>query len=424
MSTKSTSARVRVSRAQTLLEYLSNIRSLDRTVRLFLTITAFRGLVIATLATVLNLYLYSLGYDARFIGLINGINAGATLLASIALGFVADRVGRRPVLLVGGILYPLSILGLGFAQSTTSILVLYFLFGGVASSYWVAGVPLLVESTTPPLRVQVFSINSFLLWGLGPFGAFFSGQFVELVSRALHVSSSSSAALRGGIFFMAALAIAGAIPYPFLHEQRGVGRTLARQVSDANVPRLFFKLLLPDVILTFGGGAILTFIQLYFHLRFGLGTGAVGSVMALGGLVAGVGTLCVPLMAHRWGNLRTTVALQWAVVPSMAVLAFATQLAVAMPAYWLMLTVRSMFDPVYTAFAQEQVPEVYRGRLTGLYSATYSIGYSLGPAASGQLQHIGGFSPAFLLGTFCYVCGATLLYVFFGRTSQGAQSSG
>ena len=74
-----------------------------------------------------------------------------------------------------------------------------------------------------------------------------------------------------------------------------------------------------------------------------------------------------------------------------------------------------MSDPVYTAFVQERVPEGYRARISGLYNVSYSIGFSLGPAVSGQLQKVGGFTPAFLMGTGCYLIGASLLYVFFGR---------
>ncbi|MDQ2744007.1 MAG: hypothetical protein M3Z66_17165, partial [Chloroflexota bacterium] len=70
-----------------------------------------------------------------------------------------------------------------------------------------------------------------------------------------------------------------------------------------------------------------------------------------------------------------------------------------------------------------RVPEQYRARLTGLYSVTYSIGFSLGPAASGQLQRVGGFTPAFLMGTACYFCGATLLYLFFGRQKEVARTA-
>ena len=81
-------------------------------------------------------------------------------------------------------------------------------------------------------------------------------------------------------------------------------------------------------------------------------------------------------------------------------------------------TLLGMSDTVYTAFVQERVPEQHRSRLTGLYSVAYSIGFSLGPAASGQLQKAGGFTPAFLMGTACYLSGATLLYLFSGRQKE------
>jgi len=406
---------VRIESAGGLHRYLAAIRGFDRNVPLFLTVTAFRGLVIATLGTVLNLYLYSLGYDTRFIGIINGVNALAVLLVSVPLGYLADRFGRRPVLLVGGIAYPLSLLGLSFSTSTSAIMICNFLFGGFASAYWVAGVPLLFASAREHERVQVFSMNSFLLWGLGPLGAFISGQVVELTARLFSVSASSSGALRAGMLFMVALAALGAVPYVFLHDPPREAVTGERPPPRGQMARLFAQLLIPDVVLAFGVGSILTFSQLYFHLRFHLDPGPVGLVMALGGVIAGAGTLSTPLVARRWGNLKTTVRFQWTAVPFMAVLAVATQLLIAVPVFWLVLTLRGMIDPVYTAFVQERVPGAYRARLTGLYSVTYSIGYSLGPAASGQLQKMGGFTPAFLMGTTCYLAGAVLLYAFFGR---------
>ncbi len=401
-----------------LQRYFVAITTFDRNVRLFLTVTAFRGMVIASLQVVLNLYLNSLGYDARFIGLINAVNSLAVLLVSVPLGYVADRVGRRPVLLVGGVAYPLSILGLSLVTTTPGILLFSFLFGGFASTYWVAGVPLLFASTRARERVQAFSINSFLLWGLGPLGAFLSGQVVEVAARLLGVSASSSHALRFGMLFMAVLAGAGAIPYFFLREPPRPAPTIQDAPPARTIARLFVRLLLPDLVLAFGLGAMLTFMQLYFHHRFGLDPGPVGLIVAAGGLVGGVGTLLTPLLARRWGNLRSTVRLQWTAVPLMATVALAMQFAVAVPAYWAVLTLRGMSDPVYTAFIQERVPERYRARLTGFYSVTYSIGYSLGPAVSGQIQKVGSFTPAFLMATAFYFLGASLLYAFFGRSEH------
>src|SRR5438270_12779018 len=119
-------SRVRIQPLSELVHYLGSLRDFQRNVYLFLMVTAFRGMVIAALQTVLNLYLYSLGYDTRFIGIINGANALAVLLVSLPLGYLADRLGRRPVMLIGGVAYPLSILGLALSHSTPAIMLFNF----------------------------------------------------------------------------------------------------------------------------------------------------------------------------------------------------------------------------------------------------------------------------------------------------------
>lgn len=409
-------ATVRLAPIEGLRQYLVAVRGFSRNARLFLVITGFRGLTIYSLQTVLNLYLYSRGYDTRIIGAINAAQSLATLLVSVPIGFVTDRVGRRAILVAGGITYPLALLAVSLAASTPMLLLTMFLFGAAATAYWVAGVPLLFASTVEEERVQAFSINSFLLYGIGPVGAFASGLVVEAVALVFHVSASSAAALRYGMWFMVLTAALGASPLLWLREPPAASRHESSQVqSSSGIPWLFLRLLLPDLILAFGAGAIITFVQLYFHLRFRLDPGPVGLVVGSGGVAAGVAALITPTVARRWGHLRATVRSQAATVPLMIVLALSMQLWLAIPAYWLMLMLRGMADPVYTTFVQEQVPDAYRARLTGFYSVTYAIGFSLGPAAAGQLQMIGGFTPAFTLGALCYGAGALLLYLFFGR---------
>ncbi|MGH2442250.1 MAG: MFS transporter, partial [Chloroflexota bacterium] len=183
--------------------------------------------------------------------------------------------------------------------------------------------------------------------------------------------------------------------------------------SSGSVSHLIAKLLTPDLLLAFGGGAVLSFAQLYFHLRFHLDPGTVGIVVAVGGSAAGLATLLTPIVARRWGNLRTAVRAQWSAAPFIVVMALTMRFEIALPAYCLLLMLRGMADPVYTGFVQERVPETHRARVTGLYSVTYSIGYSLGPAASGALQTASGFGPAFLMGAVVYFTGASLLFGFF-----------
>jgi MFS family permease len=415
--------RVRIGMPVGLGAYVASVRDFDRNVKLFLAVTAFRGMTVAALGTIFNLYLYSLGYDARFIGLINAFNGLAVLIVSVPVGYLADRIGRRPVLFAGGLVYPLSLLGLSFSTTTSVILVFNFIFGACAVSYWVCGVPMLFASTTSHNRVQAFSVNSFLLWGLGPVAAVAGGVIVDIAAGVLHASSTSSTALRAGMIFVVFLAAAGTVPYFFLREPESVAKHERQGTPPGRIVQLALRLLVPDLVLMFGVGSILTFSQLYFDLRFHLAPGAIGLVIGVGGTVAGSATLFTPRLSRAWGNLRTTVWLGWSAVPIMALLAGSTLLGFSLVAYWLVVALRGMIDPAYTAFVQERVPESYRARMTGLYSVTYSLGFSLGPVASGQLQKVGGFTPAFLMGATCYFAGAVLLFLFFGQTGTSRSGS-
>ncbi len=396
--------------------YLSAVRGLGRNAALVLSVTAFRGMVIAATSTVFNLYLYSLHYDSTAIGLINASGALATIVVSLPFGYLADHIGRKAVLMVGGFAYPVFLLVLSLVHSTTAFVLVNFVLGGVATAYWVAAIPLLYASTTASQRVSAFSINSFLLWGIGPLGALMAGQAVEIGARALHLSSSDPSALRVGMFFITFLAALGALPYPFLREPPRHPESHEPPPPLGALTRLIVQLLTPDLILAIGLGMLLTFVQLYFHVRFNLDAGPVGVIVGVGGIISGAGALLTPLIAQRWGNLKSAVRTQIAAVPLMVALALAGALWIAVPAFWIMVTLRGMADPVYTSFIQERVPEVYRARLTGFYSVTWSVGASIGPVVSGELQRRGGFTLAFAVAAVCYGLGAVLLSLFFGRS--------
>jgi MFS family permease len=74
---------------------------------------------------------------------------------------------------------------------------------------------------------------------------------------------------------------------------------------------------------------------------------------------------------------------------------------------------RSMGDPVYNAFVMSRVPAEQRATISGLYSVTWSVGFSMGPGISGVVQQHFGFTPAFLLGGSIMAMGVGLLAAFF-----------
>jgi len=169
----------------------SSVLHLPLNVYLLLFFTLGKGfqLTIATLNV--NYYAHSLGYRPDFIGLLSAMPAIGSLFSAVPSGFLADRLGRKPVLIATAILTPLFLAGIGLGTSAPWLLTCAFLQGVVSSAYWVTNLPLLTENTTESQRVGIFALNSFLLLGVGALGNLLGGAIPEFVARILHVSASS-----------------------------------------------------------------------------------------------------------------------------------------------------------------------------------------------------------------------------------------
>jgi predicted MFS family arabinose efflux permease len=221
---------------------------------------------------------------------------------------------------------------------------------------------------------------------------------------------------------MAAVVIVGflgALPLPWLSSPARQ-HTPRAQRAPYDV-RLYIRLLLPDMLLTCGGGAVAGFIGLYLTLRFGVRPSFLGGFLTVSGLIGGCLVLLAPRFSDWLGTARAAITLQAAGVPAIVILTLSPMQAGAMAGEVLRNAFRSMGDPVYNAFAMSRVPREQRATVSGLYGVTWSIGFSVGPALSGIVQQRAGFTPAFLLGALVMACGVALLWMFFLRAPQSGR---
>lgn len=413
----------------------------NRNVYLLLLFTLGKGFQLSIAALAINLYAYSLGYHQDFIGILTAMPALGSLLAGVPIGILADRIGRKPLLIISGILNPLTIAAIGLSASASLLVAASLVNGFIASAYWVTNLPMLTESTTDDQRVGVLALNNFLLLGVGALGALVGGIVPELVGNLLHVPANSTVPLRWGVLVAAIIVFLPAIPLVFLREPRRtrrqklttglepvvLGETAATAVALADaapekavdpvgrwaITSLFLKLLIPDMLFTTGEGAVVGLLQLFFVLRYALNPGTLGVFFTLAGLVGGATSLTAPRFVRRWGQLRMATTMQFLSAPVMLLIGFAPVLPLSASAEFARQILRGLFEPVYVAFAMERVTTRYRGTLSGFYSVTWSIGYSIGPVAAGFLQHSVSLSAAFLIGAGCLMLSAMLLRVFF-----------
>lgn len=405
---------------------LSSLLHLPRNVYLLLFFTTGKGFQLSISVLTLNYYVHSLGYRPDFIGLFSAMPALGALIGAVPTGILADRIGRKPVLLMTALLTPLFLALIGLVTSAPLLLGFSFIQGFVSTAYWVTNIPLLIESTTERQRVGVLALNSFLLLGVGALGNLLGGAIPEFVAGILHVSAASAIPLRWGVLGAALFTLVFGLPLWFLRETRRGQHEHIEQpaIVEAVVPPLkervpvilFGQLLLPDLVFTMGEGAVVALIQLYFVLRFHLLPGPLGVIFTISGLAGGIFSLTAPLFVNRWSKLRIITTVQYLSAPLMLLIGFAPTLPLAMSGEYARSFMRTLIEPVYAAFAMEQVSDRQRATLAGLYSVTWSVGFSVGPAIAGWLQTNVSLSTSFVFGAFCLVLAPSLLLTFFGRT--------
>jgi len=416
-----------------------SIPRLPINVYLLLFFTLGKGFQLTISTLTVNYYAHSLGYHPDFIGLLSAMPALVSLVSAVPSGVLADRLGRKPVLVATAILTPLFLAGIGLVTSAPLLLISAFMQGVVSSAYWVTNIPLLIESTTERQRVGVLALNSFLLLGVGSLGSLLGGAIPELVAGILHVSAASTVPLRWGVLTAALFTLVFGLPLWLLREPKLAVHTgipvpptstspltqprplRAKQViSDQLIPKeklpilLFVQLLVPDLLFTMGEGAVVALIQLYFVLRFHLLPGSLGIIFTISGVLGGLFSLTAPLFVHRWSKLRIITTVQYLSAPLMVLIGLAPALPLAIAGEYARSFMRTLIEPVYAAFAMERVSDRYRATLSGFYSVTWSIGFSIGPTIAGWLQTNVNLSTSFFFGAFCLALCASLLLLFFG----------
>ncbi len=237
----------------------------------------------------LPLYAQSFGVPASAIGLAVGIYGLARFFTALPAGYLADRLGRRPTLALGGLISSLGNLWCAVATSYPEFIVARFIAGAGAGLIVTTGMVVLADITTPAIRARTIAIYQgvfIFAVGIGPYPG---GLLAE------HYGLRAPFFAYGIAAFGAAL-----VAWIAVKETRGMGEgavvtgkgpKLAEQLRLLK-DRLGFLLVsliaLTNAIVRTGG--LFSIIPLFAHMRLGLSVSQIGFAMMLGtvaGLIAG-----------------------------------------------------------------------------------------------------------------------------------------
>ncbi len=339
---------------------------------------------------IIPFYVEEMGAGGTELGLLVASYALMRLIFGPMWGSLSDRLGRKPVLMIGVFGYAVTMFFFGLATQLWMLFVARIISGLLSSATSPTTLAYIGDSTSDEERAGGMGILGAAV-GLGTIlgpglGGWLSG---DSLARPFFLAAALS--------LVAAILIYLLLPESLPAEKR---RPLNLSLSgfslrEAGVSKLPAKELRAVLTSPIGGLLLLAFLVtggvttfygifgLYVLERFGYGPAEVGTTLMVMGLVSAVaqGALCGPL-TRRWGEL-------WVIRAGLGLGAASFLLIMLADSFsWLLITTSSFFlvtsllMPVLTALTSRWTT-MEQGLTMGLSNSAMSLGRIAGPLWGG-----------------------------------------
>jgi len=337
----------------------------------------------------LPFYAESFGASALTIGLLGTSFSLMQFLFSPIWGRWSDRVGRKPIILVGLMGSCLSYLTLALAPSLT-LLFAARIIGGIAGANIPTAQAYIADITTPDNRAK----------GMGMVGAAFGLGFIFGPAIGGMLSRFSP---QTPMWFASALCFANFVAaWLLLPESRtasgatkGLGRLEAFRHALAR-PALVLLLALYFIVTLAFSGFEATF-ALFSESRFGYTAATIGLVFAFIGVVLSVvqGVL-VGKAVKRIGERRLIPLAIFAIALGLGLIPFVWNVPTLLGALGVLALGMGFNNPSLTSMVSRLTDPNDQGGILGLASSLSSLGRVVGPAWGGYLYDAYGKTTPYL----------------------------
>lgn len=369
----------------------------------------FINLGYGIVSPILPLYAQSFNIPYVLVAMIITSNAIGRLCSDIPLGVICDRVGRRPLSILGPLLATISAILSGLAQNFYELLA-YRLVMGVGMSMWmIAAMARIADNASPSMRGKITSTYQAANM-IGTTAGPAVGGFIAQLSNSY----------RAPFFFYAASTLASMVTALILVRESAPSQRQHSKLSIQANFRKFLKFLNFPILMA-------TFMILTNHIRFSAWNTLLplygGDVLSLNsgeiGLIMSTLTLTQFLILTPAGYVIDKYGRKIALIPSFIIAAVAFVIlpfskdffsATIVAAF---LGVASGLGGATWALATDLSPEESRGSFMGFWHTFGDIGTSIGPIILGFIADSYGFSPAFYVvaGLMFLTAATTQLFV-------------
>ncbi|NIS82022.1 MAG: MFS transporter, partial [Anaerolineales bacterium] len=361
---------------------------------------------------IIPFYMERLGAGGTELGLLVASYAVMRLIFGPIWGSLSDRVGRKPILMIGILGYGITMVGFGLATQLWMMFAARILSGVLSSATSPTTMAYIGDSTSEEDRGGGMGMLGAAA-GLGTiFGPAFGGL---LADRSLSVPFF----IAGGMSVLALILIAWLLPESLKESDR--------VSKDTNQPTLnlrvwwnaIFSPIGPLLLLAFlvTGGLMIFYGILGFYTleRFEYGTSQVGLIFTILGLVTAVGQgLLVGPFTKRHGDLVVIKAGFLISAVSLLTVMLADQFWTLLVTIGFLSLSTALLIPAITSLTSKRAT-LSQGLTMGLSNSFISLGRIFGPLLGGVVYDLNWGLP--------FVSGAAVMLIGFFVSQRGIKEA-
>jgi MFS family permease len=379
-----------------------------------------RSLGVGLLGVVLGIYLFRLGLSSLAIGLVIASGLAGSALATIAVSFAADRLGRKNSLLCLSLLSTIGGLALALSPCLPMLLAMAFISmlngtgtdRSAAFALDQAVVPGLVPDVKRTWKLAWYNV---LLDGGGSLGALGAGLPI-LLQHHLDVSVLSS--YRVLFFGFSGLCLIVAALYSLLSPAVEIAdSSLSAWVSpriSSDSKRIIAKITALFSLDAFGGGFLTDALVAYwFFRRFGVAEHDLGLVFFAVHILNAGSHLGAAWLARRIGLVNTMVFTHLPSSLFLMAVPFAPSLKWAVSLFLCREALVEMDVPTRQSYVAALVKPSERTFASGITNLARNLFWAVGSGVAGLLMQAFSFSAPLLIGGAAKVAYDLLLYKSF-----------
>lgn len=376
------------------------LRWLSRDGKLLLAVRPLQTFSASFVSIFLAVYLSLLGLPLWVIGVILTVGQLFSTALNTAAGFLADRLGRRRMLVFFGLLVTFS--GVVFAAVSTPMVLIPVAVistlgsrGGFGPANMLERV-ILAQSCPEDRRTRMYAVRSTLNSVAGSAGSLFAGAVV-LIQGWFDLSQVAAYRWMFGVYAIINLVVVAL--YSLLSGTAEVRETRAEPPPlSPETRRNVLRLSLLFSLDSLGSGFIpSSLVSFWFFDRFGLDMDAIALIFSGSSLLAALSFMLAARISERIGLINTMV---YSHLPSNLMtmsVPYMPSLAASSAVYMGRSLLSQMDVPTRQSYVMAIVEPEERTRVAGLINLPRSLTSAIGPTIAGFVMQFMGPSLPFLI---------------------------